>query len=102
MTCMSHFEWLQKWYAEQCNGEWEHHYGVTIETLDNPGWSVKIDLTGTPLEYIEMTPIKSDADSENTSDWMHCRVSENQFLGFGDSQTLSTLGRVHTNRTILM
>src|SRR5262249_14404082 len=41
--------WLQAWYATQCNGEWEHGYGLEIETIDNPGWSVKIDLNGTSL-----------------------------------------------------
>jgi immunity protein 53 of polymorphic toxin system len=41
--------WLQAWYATRCNGEWEHGYGVSIGTLDNPGWSVEIDLKGTIL-----------------------------------------------------
>jgi hypothetical protein len=39
--------WLQGWYATQCNGEWEEAYGLKLETLDNPGWRVEIDLTGT-------------------------------------------------------
>jgi hypothetical protein len=30
--------WLQAWYAEQCDGDWEHQFGVSVETLDNPGW----------------------------------------------------------------
>jgi hypothetical protein len=29
---------LQVWYGAQCNGSWEHTYGIKIETLDNPGW----------------------------------------------------------------
>lgn len=33
------FEWLQKWYKSQCDGDWEHEYGIKIETVDNPGWS---------------------------------------------------------------
>ena len=32
--------WLQQWYSAHCDGEWEHGFGVTIATLDNPGWSV--------------------------------------------------------------
>ncbi len=40
---------LQRWYLAQCNDDWEHSYGVTIETLDNPGWSVHIDLADTAL-----------------------------------------------------
>jgi len=38
---------LQKWYEAECDGNWEHHYGVKIDTLDNPGWLVTIDLTDT-------------------------------------------------------
>jgi hypothetical protein len=40
---------LQRWYLDQCDGDWEHAYGITIDTLDNPGWSLRIDLTETPL-----------------------------------------------------
>jgi Immunity protein 53 len=28
---------------------WERSFGVEIGTLDNPGWSLKVDLTDTPL-----------------------------------------------------
>jgi hypothetical protein len=40
---------LQEWYGEQCDGDWEHQSGICIETLDNPGWFVRIDLAGTAL-----------------------------------------------------
>lgn len=42
-----------RWYADQCNEDWEHEWGVKIETLDNPGWSVSIDLEETDLEDCE-------------------------------------------------
>ena len=35
---------LQKWYRSQCNGEWEHAEGISIGTLDNPGWSIEVSL----------------------------------------------------------
>ena len=44
------YTWLQAWYASQCDGDWEHGEGITIETLDNPGWSVRITIAGTSLE----------------------------------------------------
>jgi hypothetical protein len=34
--------WLERWYTDHCDGEWEHTYGVTIDTLDNPGWTIAI------------------------------------------------------------
>ena len=41
---MHQIEQLQAWYAAQCNGKWEHTYGIAIGTLDNPGWSLSVDL----------------------------------------------------------
>ncbi|MCD0482806.1 immunity 53 family protein [Streptacidiphilus sp. ASG 303] len=43
-------DWLQGWYLSHCDGRWEHERGVQIDTLDNPGWTVSVDLRGTPLE----------------------------------------------------
>jgi hypothetical protein len=40
--------WLMRWYLAECNGDWEHSYGVRVETLDNPGWSLKIDSANGP------------------------------------------------------
>ena len=42
--------WLQNWYKQQCDGCWEHLYGIEIGNLDNPGWTVKIDLSDTSYE----------------------------------------------------
>ena len=47
---MNQLTWLQSWFLEQCDGEWEHSYGVRVDTLDNPGWSLEIDLAGTALQ----------------------------------------------------
>lgn len=46
---MDVFTWLQDWYIQNCDGDWEHCYGIKIETLDNPGWCIDIDLIGTNL-----------------------------------------------------
>jgi hypothetical protein len=40
---------LQQWYRDQCDGDWEHDNGITITTLDNPGWQVEINLDATGL-----------------------------------------------------
>lgn len=31
---MNRFTQLQTWYVSHCNGEWEHTYGVKIDSLD--------------------------------------------------------------------
>lgn len=82
------FEFVQAWYRAQCNGFWEHQYGVTIETLDNPGWMVTIDLAETPLESRRMAPIRSERSDQ---DWMACGVSQQKFVGSGDPTKLPAL-----------
>jgi len=59
--------WLQSWYAGQCNGEWEHTRGVTIESLDNPGWMLVVDLAETHLAGAQFEPVKVRNGDE---DWM--------------------------------
>ena len=41
---------LEKWYRQQCNGDWEHSWGIKIDTLDNPGWTIEINLNETIAE----------------------------------------------------
>lgn len=43
------FRFILGWYADQCDGEWEHEFGIKIETIDNPGWSVRVDLVDTDV-----------------------------------------------------
>jgi hypothetical protein len=81
-TC---FEWLQEWYQSQCDEDWEHSYGIKIETLDNPGWSVFIDLTETELEDIPFKALKTEISD---TDWIHCLKKNNKFQGAGDPQKL--------------
>lgn len=73
---MKELEALQRWYLDQCDGDWEHQYGVSIGTLDNPGWFLHVDLTGTALESKNFVVVK-DLDAE--AEWMHCRVENGVF-----------------------
>jgi hypothetical protein len=57
LAAMSTLAQLQTWYSHQCNGEWEHSSGVIIQSCDNPGWWVKINLIGTPLQTQPFTEI---------------------------------------------
>jgi hypothetical protein len=60
-------ERIQDWYKLNCNGDWEHSYGYSIATLDNPGWTIKIDLTETCLDKLDFK--KEYANTENKHDW---------------------------------
>ncbi|GAA0463237.1 hypothetical protein Ade02nite_29950 [Paractinoplanes deccanensis] len=68
--------WLQGWYATQCDGEWEHEYGVSIDTLDNPGWSLRVDLRDTALEG---RPFARREVHRGEHDWFIARVADERF-----------------------
>jgi hypothetical protein len=88
---MDLIEFLQKWYFEQCDGDWEHAYGVKIETLDNPGWSVDIDLQGTDFADKHFEPKIFD---HTEKDWVDCRVEDQIFQGRGGPQNLADVLKV--------
>ncbi len=54
---MNDFLWLQYWYQIHCNGDWEHSSRIHIGTIDNPGWSLTINLEDTELESKEFQQI---------------------------------------------
>lgn len=80
--------WIQTWFLSQCNDVWEHSYGVKIETLDNPGWSVVIDLAGTNMEGKSIETISLNRTED---DWINCSTSDNQFKGYGGPQNLAEI-----------
>jgi Immunity protein 53 len=84
----SALEFLEDWYRAQCNGYWEHANGITIETLDSPGWMVTIDVTETALEDHPMPAVRQERSDK---DWIACTVEHNKFLGQGDSTKLSEI-----------
>ena len=76
---MNNIELIQEWYKNQCNGDWEHEYGVKIETLDNPGWIVSIDLVDTFLQGFEYQYYKKGEE-----DWIELVSDGEVFRGAGD------------------
>lgn len=88
---MDAIEFLQSWYHAQTNGEWEHARGVTIETLDNPGWRVTIDLVETPLQGVAMAPVQLE---KSPQDWLVCEVERDRFRGNGDPRKLLSILQV--------
>ncbi|HTA69824.1 MAG TPA: immunity 53 family protein [Bryobacteraceae bacterium] len=91
---MNAVEFLQSWYQAQATGAWERIRGVTIETLDTPGWMVTIDLAGTALDGRSMAAIQAE---RSATDWLLCEVEQNQFRGQGDSQKLLVVLEIFRN-----
>lgn len=86
---MDTLEWLQEWYHKWCDGSWEHLYkNVAIESLDNPGWFVQINLIDTNLES---KPFKKTIIERTDLDWLHCFVEEQTFKGAGGPHNLKEI-----------
>lgn len=79
---------LEDWYAMQCNGDWEHTYGIIIETLDNPGWSLRVDLAGTEIAESDFEEISIE---RSEVDWFHCWKADSSFHGVGGYRNLQEI-----------
>ena len=67
---------LEQWYLRQCDGEWEHGFGVEISTIDNPGWSANIDLHNTPKQNATLSRMKTEREHDN---WIHYWAEKQKF-----------------------
>jgi hypothetical protein len=76
---------LQAWYAAQCDGDWEHEYGIYLESLDNPGWRLRIDLAGTDLEGVVSDAILLESPGGT---WLHRRSDGRVFEAACDAHGL--------------
>jgi hypothetical protein len=67
---------LERCYASQCNGEWEHGYGVRIDTLDNPGWHVRIALHDTKKQDAKLERVSVKRGKNN---WISYWAKDKEF-----------------------
>ena len=76
--------WLQDWYRSNCDGTWEHTNGAKIDTLDNPGWRVEVDVGDSAAD--------SHLQRQSSEyDWIVCRVTNGKFTGAGGTENLSEI-----------
>lgn len=81
---------LCDWYERQCHDDWHEDRGIKIETLDNPGWSLRIDLKGTPLEQKVLDEVKIERSEH---DWLVARRDASIFEAFGGPRNLDEMVR---------
>lgn len=79
---------LQKYLKRMCDGDWEHVHGIRIATIDNPGWSVEIDLPDQDFEDCLSLDEKRETSDVN---WIDCRIEDGKFFGFGGPENLSEI-----------
>ncbi|MFG2900364.1 immunity 53 family protein [Streptomyces zaomyceticus] len=75
---------LQQWYESACDGDWEHSYGVRIETTDNPGWILVVDLARTALQGRTCDMEDESVDGS----WMSVKSDGTEFVAACDPGSL--------------
>jgi argininosuccinate synthase len=81
-------EWLMAWYRSQCDRDWEHQHGIRIGTLDNPGWSLDVNLAET-AQAGKVLPQKMVERSED--DWVFVEVKDDAFRARGGPGNLAEM-----------
>jgi hypothetical protein len=84
----NHLSELESWYRKQCDGDWEHEFGIKIENLDNPGWNLVVPLRGTNLEQ---KPFSTLDINRTETDWIYCKKADGYFDGCGGTHNLEEL-----------
>lgn len=79
---------LSAWYAGQCDGEWEHRYGLHLGTLDNPGWQLDVDLADTAVAARPFDRVERFRDD---ADWVVAYRDERQWHGACGALNLTEL-----------
>jgi hypothetical protein len=86
--------WLQKWYYSYCNGDWEHENIINIVTIDNPGWSLTINLENTDLQDKKFNKLNLERNVDN---WLFCQIKNNKFEGRCGPVNLSEVIQIFRN-----
>ncbi|MDI7164983.1 Imm53 family immunity protein [Leptospira santarosai] len=82
------FSWLMEWYQSQCDGDWEHEYGIEINTNGDRGWQVKIEVNFTELDGVV---INHTLIQQGLNDWYFFSLKDGKFLAEGDPKKLSII-----------
>jgi hypothetical protein len=85
---------LQEWYSTQCNGYWEHQWGVKIDTLDNPGWMLEIDLIETRAAQ---RALERNRIERSEHDWIEYWVESKKFKAAMGPRNLAEAVRIFHN-----
>jgi Immunity protein 53 len=85
---MTSLERLEEWYSSHCNGDWEHQYGIVIDSLDNPGWRITIDLAGTKGENKALDRMKLERTG---NDWLQYWIENRKFNAACGPKNLSEI-----------
>lgn len=75
---------INHWYISKCDGIWEHEYGFTLKTIDNPGWWLEINGENNK----NIIEIKIDEDNE---DWLFINANNDKFQASCSNNNLKAM-----------
>lgn len=85
---IDNIKWLEDFYLRLSDGDWEHSYGFSIRTLDNPGWEFEANLTDSILETVEFDMVRK---LRTDDDWIIYKRDGVKFVAFGGPQNLNEI-----------
>ncbi len=85
---MEILDWIQNWFKDNCDGDWEHGEVIQITTLDNPGWEIEIDISNTSIANTNINWILNENGKQ---DWYGVKIENQKFSAAGDSGKLKFL-----------
>jgi hypothetical protein len=85
---MEIIDWIQDWFKDNCDGEWERGQGIQITTLEDPGWEVEIDISTTSIANLELDWILNEVSA---NDWYGVKIENQKFSASGDAGKLEFL-----------
>lgn len=80
--------WLSNWYKIECNGDWEHSYGTSIN-INSDTVFIEIDIEDTRFDKV--TTMNEINQLLLTSDWINIKIYNQKFIGQGDRSKLNQI-----------
>lgn len=94
---------LNAWFIDHCDDDWEHGQGIELESLDDPGWWLRVALLGTELEEAPFERISVGEEEghrpfgvplSEQRPWYRCEVRDGLFEAMRDPTNLRTILRI--------
>lgn len=82
------FKWLQEWYISVLDNKTNSSTRIKIDTMDNPGWIMYIDLSNTEHEYCN---VEKMSITRSKNDWIVLHITDNIFTIYSGPQNLEEI-----------
>ncbi len=79
------FIWLMYWFWSQCNGDWEHEYGIVLDTTSEGKWKLDISISNSILDGVEF--ISNDFIA-NAGNEVECKFDNQSLVVYADTQNI--------------